>query len=91
LHVNYHTGEAFELTVERIAHRLEVTPQWVGQLKARLVATGELIVKQSCGRRPNVYIIPWKHCAACQGDALDREVRGAVEPDDLNPKTGEWG
>jgi hypothetical protein len=25
LRVNMHTGEAFELTVERLAHRLEVT------------------------------------------------------------------
>jgi hypothetical protein len=63
-----------------------VTPQWVGQLKARLVATGELIVKQSRGRRPNVYRIPWERCAACQGNDRDQEVRGAVDPDDFNPK-----
>ena len=29
LHVNRHTGEAFELSVDRLAHRLDVTPQWV--------------------------------------------------------------
>jgi hypothetical protein len=51
LHVNYHTGEAFDLTVARLAHRLAVTPQWVGQLKARLVATGELLVKQKTRER----------------------------------------
>jgi hypothetical protein len=28
LHVNRHTREAFELSVDRLAHRLEVTPQW---------------------------------------------------------------
>jgi hypothetical protein len=78
LHVNYHTGEAFDLTVERLAHHLAVTPQWVGQLKAGLVATGELLVKQSRGRHPNVYLIPWEHCAACRGDDQ--------APDDLNPK-----
>jgi len=81
LHVNYHTGEAFDLTVERLAHHLHVTPQWVGQLKAQLVATGELLVKQSRGRHPNVYIIPWERCPACQGDNPKLE-RG----DDLNPK-----
>ena len=37
LHVNRHTGEAFELSVDRLAHWLNVTPQWVRQLRARLV------------------------------------------------------
>ena len=52
--------------MDRLAHRLEVTPQWVGQLRRRLVESGELIVKQSRGRRPNVYIIPYERCPACQ-------------------------
>jgi hypothetical protein len=80
-HVNMHTGEAFELTVERIAHRLQVTPQWVGQLRARLVQAGELIVKQSRGRHPNVYIIPYERCPACQEANPKLEYR-----DDFNPK-----
>jgi hypothetical protein len=88
LHVNYHTGEAFDLTVERLAHRLGVTPQWVGQLKAQLVATGELLVKQSRGRHPNVYRIPWERCPACRGDALDPEDGNPKleNRDDFNPK-----
>lgn len=67
LHVNRHTGEAFELSVDRLAHRLEVTPQWVRQLRTRLVAAGELMVQQSRGRHPNVYRIPYERCPACQG------------------------
>ncbi len=35
-HVNRHTGEAFDLSVERLADRLDVTPQWVRQLRTRL-------------------------------------------------------
>jgi hypothetical protein len=81
LHVNYHTGEAFELTVDRLAHRLEVTPQWVGQLRRRLVEAGELIVKQSRGRHPNVYIIPYERCPACQGANPKLEYG-----DESNPK-----
>ena len=81
MHTNMHTAEAFELTVERLAHRLDVTPQWVGQLKARLVQAGELLVKQSRGRHPNVYVIPYERCPACQG----------INPklgygDEINPK-----
>jgi hypothetical protein len=79
LHVNMHTGEAFELTVDRPAHRLNVTPQWVGQLRRRLVETGELLVKQSRGRHPNVYIIPWERCPACQGDNPNEEF-GVEDP-----------
>jgi hypothetical protein len=67
LHVNRHTEEAFELSVDRLAHRLDVTPQWVRQLRARLVAAGELLVQQSRGRHPNVYRIPYERCPACQG------------------------
>ena len=81
LHVNRHTGEAFDLTVERLAHRLDVTLQWVGQLRARLVQAGELIVQQSRGRHPNVYRIPYERCPACQGANPKLEHR-----DDVNPK-----
>ena len=66
LHVNRHTGEAFELSVDRLAHRLDVTPQWVRQLRARLVAAGELEIQQSRGRRLNVYRIPYERCPACR-------------------------
>jgi hypothetical protein len=82
-HTNMHTGEAFELTVERQAHRLNVTPQWVGQLRRHLVESGELIVQQSRGRRPNVYIIPYERCPACQGDDINPKVEVG---DDLNPE-----
>ena len=84
LHVNMHTGEAFDLTVERLAHRLAhlaVTPQWVGQLRARLVQAGELIVKQSRGRHANVYMIPYERCPACQG--INPKVEFEV---DVNPQ-----
>jgi hypothetical protein len=85
-HVNMHTGEAFGPSVERLAERLDVTPQWVRQLRARLVAEGELIFKQSNGRHPNVYIIPYERCPACQG--LNPKVELPVDPipDDVNPK-----
>ena len=76
LHVNRHTGEAFELSVDRLAHRLDVTPQWVRQLRARLVASGELMVQQSRGRRPNVYRIPYERCPACQGGQPETGVAG---------------
>ena len=89
LHVNMHTGEAFELSVERLAHRLDVSPQWVRRLRARLVASGELVVQQSRGRRPNVYRIPYERCSACQ--AANPKVEFPVEEvenvaEDLNPK-----
>ena len=81
LHVNRHTGEAFELSVDRLAHRLDVTPQWVRQLRARLVAAGELEIQQSRGRRPNVYRIPYERCPACR--AANPKLEWPVEP---NPK-----
>jgi hypothetical protein len=81
-----HTGEAFGPSVERIADRLDVTPQWVRQLRARLVAEGELILKPSRGRHPNVYIIPYERCPACQG--LNPKVEFPVDiiPDETNPQ-----
>lgn len=81
-HTNAYTGEAFELTVDRIAHRLGVTSQWVGQLRQHLLAAGELILKQSRGRRPNVYIIPYARCLACQ--TIHPHVRGEEEDSTLN-------
>jgi hypothetical protein len=85
-HVNMHTGEAFGPSVERLADRLDVTPQWVRQLRARLVAEGELILKPSRGRHPNVYIIPYERCPACQG--INPKVELPVEsiPDETNPQ-----
>ena len=85
-HVNRHTGEAFGPSVERLAARLDITPQWVRQLRARLVAEGELIFKQSRGRHPNVYIIPYEHCPACQGGNPQGELRVDICRDDSNPK-----
>jgi hypothetical protein len=85
-HVNRHTGEAFDLSVERLADRLDVTPQWVRQLRIRLVETGELIVKQSRGRHPNVYIIPYKRCPACQGGNPKVELPVDNIPDESNPQ-----
>src|SRR5918997_1601517 len=85
-HVNMHTGEAFDLSVERLADRLDVTPQWVRQLRTRLVETGELIVKMSRGRHSNVYVIPYKRCPACQGGNPKVELPVDNIPDDSNPK-----
>jgi hypothetical protein len=85
-HVNMHTGEAFDLSVERLADRLDVTPQWVRQLRTRLVEAGELIVKQSRGRHPNVYIIPYERCQACQGRNPQVELPVDPIPDHPNPK-----
>jgi hypothetical protein len=85
-HVNRHTGEAFDLSVERLADRLEVTPQWVRQLRTRLVETGELIIKQSRGRHPNVYIIPHERCPACQRGNPKVELPVESIPDDSNPQ-----
>jgi hypothetical protein len=85
-HVNMHTGEAFDLSVERLADRLDVTPQWVRQLRTRLVETGELIVKQSRGRHCNVYVIPYERCPACQGGNPKLEFPVDSIPDDSNPQ-----
>jgi hypothetical protein len=85
-HVNMHTGEAFNLSVERLADRLEVTPQWVRQLRTRLVETGELLVKQSRGRHPNVYAIPYERCPACQGGNPKVELPVENIPDEINPQ-----
>jgi hypothetical protein len=85
-HVNMHTGEAFGPSVERLADRLDITPQWVRQLRARLVAEGELILKPSRGRHPNVYIIPYERCPACQGMNPKVELPVEAIPDDFNPK-----
>jgi hypothetical protein len=85
-HVNMHTGEAFGPSVERLADRLDVTPQWVRQLRARLVAEGELILRPSRGRHPNVYVIPYERCPACQGGNPQAEFRVEIIRDDSNPK-----
>jgi hypothetical protein len=85
-HVNRHTGEAFNLSVERLADRLDVTPQWVRQLRTRLVETGELIVRQSRGRHTNVYIIPYERCPACQGGNPKLELPVENIPDEINPQ-----
>jgi hypothetical protein len=85
-HVNAYTREAFELTVDRIAHRLQVTPQWVGQLRRRLVESGELLVKQSPCRRPNVDIIPYERCPTCQRGNPKLELPVEEIPEDRNPK-----
>ena len=85
-HVNMHSGEAFDLSVERLADRLEVTPQWVRQLRTRLVETGELIVKLTHGRHPNVYVIPYERCHACQGGNPKVEFPVDIIPVEINPK-----
>jgi hypothetical protein len=78
------------LTVDRLAYRLQVTPQWVGQLRRHLVETGELLVKQSRGRHPNVYVIPWERCPSCNPNVeFGVQIDGTPLPDstpDLNPK-----
>src|SRR5262245_61068960 len=86
LHVNAYTGEAFQLTVDRLAYRLQVTPQWVGQLRHQLVEAGELLVQQSRGRHPNVYVIPYARCPACQQANPKVEFGVKIDRDDFNPK-----
>jgi hypothetical protein len=85
-HVNMHTGEAFDLSVDRLADRLDVTPQWVRQLRTRLVETGELIVRQSRGRHCNVYVIPYERCPACQEGNPKVELPVDTIPDESNPQ-----
>ena len=85
-HVNMHTGEAFGPSVDRLADRLDITPQWVRQLRARLVAEGELILKPSRGRHPNVYIIPYERCPACQGSNPQVGLPVDIPPDGINPQ-----
>jgi hypothetical protein len=85
-HVNMHTGEAFGPSVDRLASRLDVTPQWVRQLRARLVAEGELILKPSRGRHPNIYIIPYERCPACQGINPKVDLPDDSLPDETNPE-----
>jgi hypothetical protein len=85
-HVNAYTGEAFELTVDRIAHRLQVSSQWVGQLRRQLIESGELLVKQSRGRHPNVYVIPYERCPACQQANPQLHLGVEIDREDCNPK-----
>lgn len=83
LHTNMHTGEAFELSVERQALRHAITPEWTRRLLNGLIATGELIVERSRGRYPNRYRFPLERCPACQGDDINPEVQLG---DDINPE-----
>jgi len=82
LHVNYHTGTAFELTIERLA----VTPQWARRLLNTLIASGEVLVERSRGRHPNRYRIPYERCHACQDTNPAVQFRVDINRDDFNPK-----
>jgi hypothetical protein len=84
LHTHMHTGEAFELTIERQAQRHQLTPEWTRILLNGVIATGELVVERSRGRHPNRYRFPLERCSACQGDDLNPKVELGVE--DANPK-----
>lgn len=87
LHTNMHTGEAFELSIERQAHRHQITPEWTRRLLNGLIATGELVVERSRGRHPNRYRFPLERCHACQGDDINPEVPlGDDIIPELNPK-----
>jgi hypothetical protein len=88
LHTNMHTGEAFELSVERLAHRHAITPEWTRKLLNGVIATGELVVERSRGRYPNRYRFPLECCHACQGDTSNPEVQFGVEtnPIEINPE-----
>jgi hypothetical protein len=87
LHTNIHTGEAFELSVERQAHRHQITPEWTRRLLNGLIATGELIVERSRGRYPNRYRFPLERCPACQGDDINPELQPQTQPQTLPPPT----
>jgi hypothetical protein len=91
LHTNMHTGEAFELSVERQAHRHAITPEWTRRLLNGLIATGELIVERRRGRYPNRYRFPLERCPACQDATPQGEWGDDINPevelgDDINPK-----
>jgi hypothetical protein len=86
LHTNMHTGEAFELSVERQALRHAITPEWTRRLLNGLIATGELIVERSRGRYPNRYRFPLERCPACQGDDINPELQPQTLPQTL-PQT----
>jgi hypothetical protein len=93
LHTNMHTGEAFALSVERLAHRHQITPEWTRKLLNGVIATGELVVERSRGRYPNRYRFPLERCHACQGDDFNPEVElgDAITPDpqpQTQPQTG---
>ena len=64
LHTHMHTGEAFELTIERQALRHQLTPEWTRILLNGVIATGELVVERSRGRHPNRYRFPLERCHA---------------------------
>ena len=83
LHINRTTGDAFELSVDRIADRFELTPQWVRQLLHELILAGELIVVRSAGRHPNRYRLPLETCHRCN-PKLELPV-AEDGTDDLNP------
>jgi hypothetical protein len=83
LHTNMHTGEAFELTIERQALRHQLTPEWTRILLNGVIATGELVVERSRGRHLNRYRFPLERCPACQ-DA-NPEVELGVE-ESTNPE-----
>jgi hypothetical protein len=83
LHTHMHTGEAFELTIERQASRHQITPEWTRKLLNGVIATGELVVERSRGRYPNRYRFPLERCHACQGDDINPEVEFGVE---INPE-----
>jgi hypothetical protein len=85
-HTNMHTGEAFELSVERLAHRHAITPEWTRRLLHGLIATGELVVERSRGRHPNRYRFPLERCPACQDTNPEVEFRVDPHPEDLNPE-----
>jgi hypothetical protein len=85
-HLNYHTGEAFLLSVDRLAHQLGVTPQWTRRLLHTLLAAGELVVARSRGCHANVYRIPYERCHACQEANPKLECRVDGDPEQTNPK-----
>jgi len=86
LHINMHTGEAFELSMERLAHRHQITPEWTRRLLHAVIATGELVVERSRGRHPNRYRFPLERCPACQDANPEVEFRVDPHPDEINPE-----
>jgi hypothetical protein len=73
-------------TAWRIA---STSPAGIRQLRARLVASGELLVRQSRGRHPNVYRIPYERCPTCPGGhpKLELPVESHPKPLPLQPET----
>jgi hypothetical protein len=85
-HINYHTGEAFHISIDRIAQRLDITPTWARTFVHQLIAEGEILVVRSAGRHPHRYRLPLDRCHQCQGHRDEPADLPADRTGDGNPQ-----